>query len=124
VAGSGASHFGPEDFQQVANLVMQYNHDPRFEDFPAISAQVLEEDRSRFGCTAGGVDRFYINAKGDVQACEFLNLSFGNILEEEFDSIYRRMRAQFTPPGETWLCEACVPRSARHSRHKKCPPSR
>ena len=117
----GASHFGPEDFQRVTDLVMQYNHDPHYADFPAISAQVLEEDRSRFGCTAGGVDRFYINAKGDVQACEFLNLSFGNILEEEFESIYRRMRAQFMPPGETWLCEACAPKIGEAFRAQKVP---
>ena len=59
-----------------------------------------------FGCTAGGTDRFYVNAKGDVQPCEFLNISFGNILDEPFDRIYDRMREVFDVPGDRWLCEA------------------
>jgi MoaA/NifB/PqqE/SkfB family radical SAM enzyme len=58
-----------------------------------------------FGCTAGGTDRFYINAKGDVQPCEFLNISFGNIKEEPFENIYDRMRHEFHIPGDKWLCE-------------------
>ncbi len=115
----GPAQFTPEDFRRVTSLVRKYNHDPRYRDFPSISAQILEEDRTRFGCTAGGVDRFYLNAKGDVQPCEFLNISFGNILEEEFSSIYRRMRSQFMPPGQTWLCEACAPRIGEVFRTEK-----
>ena len=62
-----------------------------------------------FGCTAGGTDRFYVNAKGDVQPCEFLNISFGNILQEPFERIYARMREVFEVPGDTWLCERYSP---------------
>ncbi len=102
--------FSREDFDRATALVQRYNHDPAYAAFPAICAQMIEEDRTRFGCTAGGTDRFYINAKGDVQPCEFLNLSFGNIAEEDFESIYTRMRQIFSPPGETWLCESCSPR--------------
>ena len=62
-----------------------------------------------FGCTAGGTDRFYLNARGDVQPCEFVNLSFGNIATEEFDAIYKRMREHFNLPGSCWLCEKYAP---------------
>ncbi len=101
--------FRRQDLDHVTELVRRYNHDPAYVRYPAISAQVLVEDPSRFGCTAGGTDRFYINAKGDVQPCEFLNLCFGNIADEPFPAIYARMRQAFFPPGETWLCEACAP---------------
>jgi MoaA/NifB/PqqE/SkfB family radical SAM enzyme len=101
--------FRDEDMARVTELVQRYNHHPAYSDYPAISAQLLVEDRTRFGCTAGGTDRFYINAKGDVQPCEFLNISFGNIHQEDFDIVYERMRQKFSTPGETWLCEACAP---------------
>lgn len=94
-----------EDLGQVKKLVNMYNLDDRFQDYPAISAQVMEEDKEQFGCTAGGTDRFYINAKGDLQPCEFLNISFGNIGSDDFEKIYQKMRRTFETPGNYWLCE-------------------
>jgi MoaA/NifB/PqqE/SkfB family radical SAM enzyme len=82
-----------------------YNNDKKYKDYPSISAQVIEEDNEHFGCTAGGTDRFYINAKGDVQPCEFLNLSFGNIQNEKFSIIYDRMRNVFNTPCQNLICE-------------------
>ncbi|MHC5078534.1 MAG: radical SAM/SPASM domain-containing protein [Planctomycetota bacterium] len=72
--------------------------------YPSLSAQVFEESEHVLGCTAGGVDRFYINAGGEVQPCEFLNVSFGNLQEEPFETIYERMRAVFSEPCSDWLC--------------------
>jgi MoaA/NifB/PqqE/SkfB family radical SAM enzyme len=73
---------------------------------------IIDEDQEHFGCTAGGTDRFYINAKGDVQPCEFLNVSFGNIAEENFPVIYERMRKVYEVPGTCWLCEKHAARIA------------
>ncbi|MBN1758854.1 MAG: radical SAM protein [Chitinispirillaceae bacterium] len=101
----GAPVFSEEDMNVLRTKVLRYNHAPRFRPYPAISAQVLEEDAALFGCTAGGTDRFYLNAKGDVQPCEFLNISFGNITGEDFSVIYQRMRTAFRIPGCDWLCE-------------------
>ena len=72
--------------------------------YPALPAQVEEEHPNKFGCTAGGVDRFYIGASGEVQPCEFLNISFGNIKDESFAIIFSRMREAFKVPCENWLC--------------------
>ncbi|MBQ9245894.1 radical SAM protein [bacterium] len=72
--------------------------------YPALPAQVEEEHPNKFGCTAGGVDRFYIGASGEVQPCEFLNISFGNIKEESFAVIFARMREYFKVPCQDWLC--------------------
>ncbi|MBN2143425.1 MAG: radical SAM protein [Candidatus Aureabacteria bacterium] len=99
------SHFSQDDLDHVKKTVNLYNNDKKYKSYPSISAQIIEEDENMFGCTAGGTDRFYINAKGDVQPCEFLNISFGNIQEENFETIYKRMRNVFNEPCECWVCE-------------------
>ena len=106
---SGVENFSEADLAKVKELVYAYNNDARYKDYPSISAQIIEEDSTVFGCTAGGTDRFYINAKGDVQPCEFLNISFGNISQEDFSKIYSRMRSYFERPCECWLCERYSP---------------
>ncbi len=106
---SGIENFTAADLDKVKELVHAYNNEARYREYPSISAQIIEEDPLVFGCTAGGTDRFYLNAKGDVQPCEFLNISFGNICEEDFSAIYDRMRACFKDPGECWLCEKYAP---------------
>jgi MoaA/NifB/PqqE/SkfB family radical SAM enzyme len=102
---SGVEIFTESDIKKIKNLINTYNHDPVYQDYPAISAQIIEEDQKVFGCTAGGTDRFYINSKGDLQPCEFLNISFGNISRDNFTSIYNQMRNVFNEPGSAWLCE-------------------
>jgi len=101
--------FTPLDIEYIKARVNQYNLQAEFVGYPAISAQIIEEDKSVFGCTAGGIDRFYINAKGDLQPCEFLNISFGNITVDNFEDIYHKMRSCFAWGGECYLCESCAP---------------
>lgn len=86
-------------------------------DYPSLAAQVFEESSRVLGCTAGAVDRFYVGAGGDVQPCEFLNLSFGNVREESFEAIYHRMRACFKTPCCDWLC--CTQASEIHRLFKE-----
>ena len=71
---------------------------------PILVAQVFEESPEALGCTAGGIDRFYIGASGEVQPCEFLNISFGNLNEDSFQTVYSRMRQAFPIPSESWPC--------------------
>jgi len=99
--------FTPKDLSYIKAKVNQYNLQEEFSEYPSISAQIIEEDQAVFGCTAGGTDRFYINAKGDLQPCEFLNLSFGNIAVDRFEDIYQKMRSCFDWGGECFLCESC-----------------
>lgn len=105
--------FGKDDFKRVKELTLKYNVNKGYSSYPAISAQIMEEDPNMFGCTAGGIDRFYVNAKGDVQPCEFFHVTFGNIANENIDSIYRRMRGYFYPSGQNWLCDHCSKDIAR-----------
>ncbi|NQT59519.1 MAG: radical SAM protein [Bacteroidetes bacterium] len=76
----------------------------RMSDYPALAAQAAEETPESLGCTAGGVDRFYVNAAGEMQPCEFLNISFGNIKDEPFDVVLERMRSYFRFPCVDWIC--------------------
>ncbi len=105
----GVEEYSAPDFALVKGKVDLFNQAQEYVDYPAISAQIIEEDPQMFGCTAGGTDRVYINAKGDVQPCEFLNISFGNIAEEDFAMIYQRMREVFKILQTTIICE-------KHSR--------
>jgi MoaA/NifB/PqqE/SkfB family radical SAM enzyme len=68
------------------------------------AAQAFEEAPGVLGCTAGGIDRFYVNAHGELQPCEFLNLSFGNLVTEDFDTVFGRMREAFPDARCDWLC--------------------
>lgn len=105
--------FSAQDTDYIKSKVNQYNLQEEFAEYPAISAQIIEEDKWVFGCTAGGTDRFYINAKGDLQPCEFLNISFGNIAVDKFEDIYQKMRNCFPWGGEGYLCESCSPKIHR-----------
>jgi MoaA/NifB/PqqE/SkfB family radical SAM enzyme len=102
---SGSGTFSEPDLSRVREKVHAYNHGKEFRNITSISAMINEEDKSLFGCTAGATDRFYINAKGDLQPCEFLNISFGNIQQDDFDTIYENMRKVFDTPGDCLLCE-------------------
>ncbi|HVN98224.1 MAG TPA: radical SAM protein [Syntrophorhabdaceae bacterium] len=76
----------------------------RYADYPSLSAQVFEESEKTFGCTSGGIDRFYVNASGEIQPCEFLNISFGNVRDEPLTTVFARMRSAYTEPCCDWLC--------------------
>ena len=67
------------------------------------------------GCTAGGIDRFYIGCSGEVPPCEFVNLSFGNLNEEPFAVIYERMRSAFPVPCQEWCCREHAQEIAQYS---------
>lgn len=102
---SNLEKFAPKDVQLLLEKVDDYNLKKKHRSDTFISAMIREESPELFGCTAGAVDRFYINAKGDVQPCEFLNLSFGNIAADNFDTVYNKMRKVFEEPSSCLLCE-------------------
>lgn len=52
----GDLEFTPEDLAHIKARVNQYNLQEEFSPYPAISAQIMEEDKAVFGCTAGGTE--------------------------------------------------------------------
>ena len=98
---------GMQQDPAVLHAIEQYHlcyNSRHFHDFPSLAAQVYEEKAANVGCSAGAVDRFYVNAFGEVQPCEFLNISFGNVNTEPFETILQRMRSYFPVPCTDWLC--------------------
>lgn len=113
----------PAVIDRVRREHLRYNS-RRCPDDPALAAQVFEEAEQVLGCTAGAVDRFYVNATGDVQPCEFLNLSFGNVCDEPFETIFERMRSHFRVPCADWLCctqAAAIQRAFEAHRLERTP---
>lgn len=106
----GYRQFTKEDLDHIKYIVNKFNKKRVHRRYPSIYAQIIEEDEDHHGCAAGGTNRFYINAKGDVQPCEYLNISFGNIERENFKDIYSRMRDLFETPGINWLCQLNSPK--------------
>jgi nucleoside-diphosphate-sugar epimerase/MoaA/NifB/PqqE/SkfB family radical SAM enzyme len=99
--GQGSRMMEPDFLQSQVEQHIAYNKSPKY---PPVTFQVYET--SYLGCTAGGVERFYVNADGEVQPCEFLNVSFGNVREERFEVIYQRMREHFPTATRNWLCNS------------------
>lgn len=98
-----------EKIDRLCRFHLEHNGPGPFANATSASVQVFEEQPTHFGCTAGGIDRFYLNANGEVQPCEFLNVSFGNVQQEEFKTIFARMRRHFPRPGTCWLCATEAP---------------
>lgn len=93
-----------DTIDKLYNYHLVYNKSKRYKNHPAVASQVYESAKQNFGCTAGGIERFYINANGGFQPCEFLNVSFGNIQDESFNVLFKRMRSFFKKPATKWLC--------------------
>ena len=97
----GSRMMEPEFLKSQVDQHVRFN---KSTEYPSVTFQVFEA--SYLGCTAGGIERFYVNADGEVQPCEFLNISFGNVREESFETIYARMRSYFPSATKNWLCNS------------------
>ena len=76
------------DMQEAANLA---DHGLKVSSFP------YTEGPRKFGCNAGRL-HLYISATGDVWPCDFIPMTFGNVLREDIGAIYRRMQAAMGIP--------------------------
>jgi MoaA/NifB/PqqE/SkfB family radical SAM enzyme len=70
---------------------MQFAMNNASSGFPKISSLSYTEGPCKFGCGAG-VLHSYISATGELWPCDFVPLSFGNVLEEDIAQLYARMR--------------------------------
>lgn len=88
----------------LAQLQKDLHHDPAYRNHPPLSglSTWLEKDPA-FGCQCR-FEYLFVTSSGDVQPCEVSEISFGNINEEEFPEIYKRICRAFPAPST-----GCIP---------------
>lgn len=57
---------------------------------PHARSDIVFNFRGFQGCP-GGIERLYITAYGDVMMCPHVQISYGNVLDEPLETIYKRM---------------------------------
>jgi MoaA/NifB/PqqE/SkfB family radical SAM enzyme len=86
------------DRKILTEFFIEGNSNKRYRDFPLIYYVAYIEAPERMGCTMGGLSHFYIDSLGNVNPCVFMPVSFGNIMDEDFEKIYSRMRDSIPKP--------------------------
>lgn len=86
-----------EQLEEIKKFHVAMNTDPRYNDYPGVSARALLEDDSFYGCCAGN-GLCYVDSSGNLQACDLLQISFGNVLQDGVESAYHTMKKHFRYP--------------------------
>jgi len=94
----GSVLLSEEDRKTITDFFTEANHSRNFKNYPYVAYINYYEKPELFGCLMGGLSHFYINSMGNVQPCIFLPVTFGNIMEEKFSAIYKRMREAIPKP--------------------------
>lgn len=81
----------------INDFHLTVNTDPRYRDYPTVQARALIEGDELYGCGACNA-LVYVDSSGNVQACDLLQVSFGNLLEEDAQTLYDRMKQCFPQP--------------------------
>jgi len=82
------------DYQRILDYQERVAQD---EDLPILSAFAYVESPEAFGCGAG-LTHIYIDGSGEVSPCNFVPISFGNILVTPLREILNRMGRYFRQP--------------------------
>lgn len=82
---------------------LQYAANRRW-DMPKVTVFPFSEI-GKFGCNAG-IRHSYITARGDWTPCDFIPMSFGNVLTEDMREIWRKMNeAVGCPKSSCWSAD-------------------
>ena len=86
------------DRMVVMDFFRETNSSRKFRNYPIVYYVVHAESPEQAGCMMGGLSHFHIDGMGNVNPCVFLPVTFGNILREDFGTIYKRMRKAIPRP--------------------------
>jgi MoaA/NifB/PqqE/SkfB family radical SAM enzyme len=90
--------FSTEDRQRVTEFFKIANHSKKYRHYPKVTYVDYYENADHLGCLMGGLFHFYIDSQGNVQPCVFMPVSFGNILQEDIQTIFFKMRKDIPRP--------------------------
>ena len=83
--------------EEIKKFHITVNTDPRYRCYPTVQARALLEDGDTNGCCAGNA-LVYVDSSGNMQGCDLLQVSFGNVMEEGVETVYRRLKSHFPHP--------------------------
>jgi MoaA/NifB/PqqE/SkfB family radical SAM enzyme len=98
IPANGDDLLDDDDRKIVTGFFKEANRSKKHKDYPYVAYMQYFEKPEHFGCLMGGLSHFSINSAGNVQPCVFLPFSFGNIIEEDFWDIFKRMREAVPVP--------------------------
>ncbi len=87
--------------EKLYEFTLTGNTKKQYKNYPLIYYLAHIEGKNQMGCMMGGLSHFYIDSAGNVNPCVFMPVSFGNIMKEDFNSIYKRMRSAIPFPIHT-----------------------
>jgi MoaA/NifB/PqqE/SkfB family radical SAM enzyme len=87
-----------DDRKQLVDFFREINTANRFRQYPVVHYPGFAESPAQRGCMMGGLSHLYIDSRGNINPCVFLPVTFGNIMEEDFETVYARVRAAIPRP--------------------------
>lgn len=87
-----------EERRQATDFFVRGNTRWKYRHHPLIYHVAYTESPEQMGCMMGGLSHMTVDSMGNVMPCVFLPVTFGNIMEEDFRSIYQRMRDEIPRP--------------------------
>ncbi len=107
-------YYSQRDREHIFKIQTAANH--KLKGFPKVNSLFHLESPNKFGCTAG-ILYSHITASGEFCPCDYIAMSFGNVLEEKVSDLYNKMRqAVGGPKRSCWAISL-----AKHLRGKELP---
>jgi len=93
----------PEDRTRLYRIQIAANQTNN--GIPKVSSFPYTESQCKFGCGAGLLHS-YISSTGELWPCDFVPLSFGNVVTEDLKEVYGRMMRVAGIPRQTCIARA------------------
>jgi MoaA/NifB/PqqE/SkfB family radical SAM enzyme len=87
-----------EDRKQLVEFFQAMNTRREYRDYPIVHYVAYAESPAQRGCMMGGLSHLYMDSRGNLNPCVFLPVTFGNLAEEDFDTVLGRMRVAIPRP--------------------------